>query len=131
MVADGQADMKTPECTEGVAKAVQAMHGDSFSASRIDPGHQLDQFRREDQTSHSPLQGRRRGRERRCGAQVMSLTLEDAHNDSHRWLTSHRQNLYSSKDHLQPATSSALLNRIDEFMDFNSIRLVRQQFPEK
>ena len=38
MVADGQADMKTRECTEGVAKAVQAMHGDSVSASRIDPG---------------------------------------------------------------------------------------------
>ena len=38
MGADGQADKKTRERTEGAAKAVQAMHGDSFSASRVDPG---------------------------------------------------------------------------------------------
>ena len=34
--ADGQAGTKTRERTEG-AKAVQAMHGNSFSANRIDP----------------------------------------------------------------------------------------------
>ena len=33
----GQADTKTRERTEGAAKAVQAMHGDSCSASRVDP----------------------------------------------------------------------------------------------
>ena len=39
MVADGQANTKTHERTEGAAKkAVQAMDGDSFSASRVDPG---------------------------------------------------------------------------------------------
>ena len=38
MEADGPADTKTRECTEGAAKAVQAMYGDSFSASRVDPG---------------------------------------------------------------------------------------------
>ena len=37
MEADGQADTKTGERTEGAAKAVQAMHGDSFSASRVGP----------------------------------------------------------------------------------------------
>ena len=37
--ADGPADTKTRERTEGVAKALQAMHrGDIFSASRVDPG---------------------------------------------------------------------------------------------
>ena len=36
--ADRLADTKTCERTEGAAKAVQAMHGDSFSASRVDPG---------------------------------------------------------------------------------------------
>ena len=37
MEADVQADTKTRERTEGTAKAVQAMHGDSCSANRVDP----------------------------------------------------------------------------------------------
>ena len=37
MMADGQADTKTRERTEGAATAVQAMHGDSCSANWIDP----------------------------------------------------------------------------------------------
>ena len=38
MEADGQADTKTRERTEGAATAVQAMHRDSCFANRIDPG---------------------------------------------------------------------------------------------
>ena len=38
MEADGQADTKTRERTEGAATAVQAMRGDSFSARRVEPG---------------------------------------------------------------------------------------------
>ena len=37
MVADGQANTKTRERTEGAATAIQAMHGDSCSANRVDP----------------------------------------------------------------------------------------------
>ena len=37
MVVDGQADKNTHERTEGAATAVQAMHGDSCSANRVDP----------------------------------------------------------------------------------------------
>ena len=37
MEADVPADTKPRERTEGAAKAVQAMHGDSFSANRVDP----------------------------------------------------------------------------------------------
>ena len=37
MKADVPADEKTREHTEGAAKAVQAMHGNSFSANRVDP----------------------------------------------------------------------------------------------
>ena len=37
MEADGPTNTKTRERTEGATKAVQAMHGDSFSASRVDP----------------------------------------------------------------------------------------------
>ena len=38
MEADEPANTKTRERTEGAATAVQAMHGDSFSAHRLDPG---------------------------------------------------------------------------------------------
>ena len=38
MEGDGSADKKTRERTESAATAVQAMHGYSFSASRVDPG---------------------------------------------------------------------------------------------
>ena len=37
MEADGQADTKTSERIEGAATAVQAMHGDSCFANRVDP----------------------------------------------------------------------------------------------
>ena len=37
MEADVQSDTKTRERTEGAATAVQAMHGDSCSANRVDP----------------------------------------------------------------------------------------------
>ena len=38
MEADGQANTKTRERTEGAATAVQAMRGDCFSARRVEPG---------------------------------------------------------------------------------------------
>ena len=38
MEADVPADKKTRECTEGAAFAVQAKHGDSCSAKRIQAG---------------------------------------------------------------------------------------------
>ena len=38
MEAEGPANSKTRKRTEGTASAVQAMHGDSFSARRVDPG---------------------------------------------------------------------------------------------
>ena len=37
MVADGQADTKTRQRTEGAATAVQAMHGVSNFANQVDP----------------------------------------------------------------------------------------------
>ena len=38
MEADGPANTKTGECTEGAATAVQVTHGDSCSATRVEPG---------------------------------------------------------------------------------------------
>ena len=37
MEADGRADTKIRERTEGAAEAVQAVHGDRASANRVDP----------------------------------------------------------------------------------------------
>ena len=38
MEADGPVNMKTRERTEGAAKAVQAKHGDSCTAKRVQDG---------------------------------------------------------------------------------------------
>ena len=38
MEAEGQANTKTRERTEGAVTAVQAMRGDGFSARRVEPG---------------------------------------------------------------------------------------------
>ena len=136
MEADGHANTKTRERTEGTPTAVQAMRGDSFSARWVEPGpkHLLDQFWSEGQTSRSSLQGRRFGRERRYVAQVVSPILGDALINSRWWLSSHRQNLHSG-DHRQQATTTVVLDRgggleDGKLMDFNSIRLVRQQLLE-
>ena len=63
----------------------------------------------------------------------MSPILGDALTNSRWWLTSQRRSLYSDDDYPQPATSSTLLDRGDEFKedefeDSDSMRLVRQQF---
>ena len=41
MEADGPANFKTRERTEGATTAVQAMRGDSFSACRVEPGPKI------------------------------------------------------------------------------------------
>ena len=131
--ADGPANTKTRERTEGAATAVQAMHDDSCTARTVQDGPKTSiSF---GVKAEPPLQGRRFGRGRRCGAQVVSPILGDALTNSRWWFSSHRQNLHSNGDHLHLATSSALLGRGDEFeeetfMDFNFIRLVRQQLLE-
>ena len=76
------------------------------------------------------LKRRRLGRQRCCGAKVVSLTLGDTYINSRWWLTSHRQNLYSDEDHLRPAISLVLPDRRDKFEEFNSLLLVLQHFPE-
>ena len=35
LAKEAETDKKTRKCTEGAAKAVQAMHGDSFTANRV------------------------------------------------------------------------------------------------
>ena len=127
---DGPANTKTRERTEGVATAVRVVHGDTFSARKVEPSPKT--------TSTSfgmkaePPEG---GRGPRCGAQVVSPILGDAPTTSCRWLTPRRRHLYGNIDHPQQVVSSALCNRGDEFkgeknMDLNSIRLERKQLLE-
>ena len=139
MEPDGPPDTKSRKRTEGAAKAVQAMYGNSCSANRVDPdpmystsfGNELHR------TSDTPLFKRGcPGSQRRCGAQVVYPTLGNALTNSRWWFTSHRRSLYSDEDHLQLATSSALLDRGDEFKeddfeDSDFIRRIRQKLLEE
>ena len=108
------------EHTEGAAKAVQAMHGDSFSANRVDPDPMY--------LTSFGVKAECLGQKWRCGAQVVSLTLGDALTNSRRWLTPHRHGLYSYEDRFLPAASMVLPDRRDKSENFNSIRLVLQRF---
>ena len=107
---------KTRERTEGAAKAVQAMRGDSFSAKRVQDGPKISTtFGVKAESPALPCRDDRLGRERRCGAKAVSLALGDALTNSRRRLTSHRRSLYDNEDHFLSATSSVLHNRGDEF----------------
>ena len=93
MEADGPANTKNRERTEGAATAVQAMHGDSCSTDRVDP-----EPRRVlpapvilHRTSSTLLfRGGCSDRQPRCGAQIVSPILGDALTNSRWWLSSHR-----------------------------------------
>ena len=133
MMADGSTTTKTRKRTKGATTAVQTMHGDSCTTQKVQDGPK---------TSISsgvkaeplalPCKDGRFDRGRRCRVQVVSPILGDALTISRRWLTPRRQNLHSNGDHLQGATFSVLRDRGDKskggkIMDFNSIRLLRQQ----
>ena len=83
MEVDVPADKKTRERTEGAAKAVQAMHGDSYSANRVVPDPMCSTGFGKDSTGPFFTEIFP-GRQRRCGAQVVSLTLGDALTNSRR-----------------------------------------------
>ena len=108
MVADESADKRTRERKEGAAKAVQKMHRDSFSAGRVDPGPK---------TNSSSFGVKAEPPSLPCrddvvvenGAAAPKSYLSPL--ESRRGLTSHRQNFYNNKDHLQPVTAPTLLSR--------------------
>ena len=117
MEANGPADTKTRERTEGAAKVVQATHGDSFSASRVNPDLKTNSPSSFGVKAEPPALPCRDDVvvENGAAAPKSCLSPLDSHNVSRRWLTSRRKNLYSNKDHLQPATSLALLDRGDKY----------------
>ena len=131
MKADRPPDMKTPERTEGAAKVVQAMHGDSSSAFRVDPDPMYSTSFGDDYTGPRALPYSRDDTLVGNGAAAPKSCLSplgDALTNSRRWLTLHWQNLYTNEDHLPLAASLVLPSRGDKFEDFDLIRLVREQF---
>ena len=123
--AEGPANTKTRERTEGVATgAVQAMHGDSFSACRVDPGPM---------TNSNSFGMMAEPPALTCRDDVVVEGGDAAPKSCLPSLEMHSPTAAGGKDHLQRDTSSALRDRGDEgekFKDFNFIRLVREQLLE-
>ena len=120
MEADGPANMKTRERTEGAATVVQAKHGGSCSAHRVDLDPICSTSFDDDCTRLPALSCSGDGA---AAPKSCLLILGDALTNSRWWLTSQRRSLYSHEDHFQPATSSALLDRGDKFyFDFINSR---------
>ena len=101
MEADGPANMKTRERTEGAATAVQAMRGDSFSASWVEPGPKTNptSFGMEAEPPDLPFI-EDVVVECGCRTQVVSTIFGDAPINSRWWLSSHRRNLHNNGDQL-------------------------------
>ena len=135
--ADGPANMKTRERTEGAALAVQAMHGDSCTAQKIQDGLKTSiSFGVKAEPPDLP-----------CREDIL---VEDGAAAPKSCLPFLEMRTKTAADGLVPtgktstttettsnqrASSSVLHERGDEskgekFMDFNSIRLVRQQLLE-
>ena len=122
MEADVPADKKTRERTKGAATAVQAMHGDSFSANRVDLDPKRSTSFGDDFTGPPALPCSRDDALVGNGTAAPKSCLPPLEMRSpRRWLTPHRKNLYSDNDHLSPATSLVLPGRRDNFEDFNPI----------
>ena len=130
MEADVPGDKKTRERTEGAATAVQAEHGDSGSANKIDPDSKVLPASVMTSLSLRPslVQGMMPWQATALRRQSRVPHLGDALTNSRRWLTPHGHNPYSDEDHLRPATSLVLPDRKVKFEDFNYIRLVLQHF---
>ena len=135
MVADGTENTKTRERTEGATTAVPVMHGDSCTAQKIqeEPKNSIS-F---DMKTEPPVF--------LAGKTFWSrAAMPRASRVSHSWRCAHQQPLVAQfrpakppKQRRPPSTRhfSVLLHRGGELeeeklMDFNSIRLVRQQVLE-
>ena len=119
MEADGPANAKTRERTEGAATAVQAMRGDSFSACRVEPGPKINSTSFGIMAEPPALPCRDGVLVKNGDASLKSClpSLEirsPKATNSCWWLNSHRRNLHSNGGHRQRATSSVLLHRRGE-----------------
>ena len=133
MVADGQADTKTRERTEDAATAVQAMHGDSCSASQIDPDPMCS-ISFGDSTGPPALPcsggdalvGKGAAAPKSC-----LLPLEMRTTTAAGGLLPTGEISTATSTTFDHSNSLVLSSRKNNVEDFNSIRLVQQQFLEK
>ena len=134
MEADGPANTKTCERTEGAALAVQAMHEDSCTtAQKFQDGPKTSiSFGVMAEPPDLPCREDVLVEDGATSPESCLPSLETRSSTASLWwLSSHRRNFHSNGDHRRQATSSVLLERGGEleeekFTDFNSIRLVRQ-----
>ena len=128
MKAEVQKDKETRERKEGAAKAVQEIHGHSCSANRVDTDPMFSTSFGDDSTGPPALPCSRDDGLVGNGVAAPQLCLSplEALTNSRRWLTP--RSLYNDEDHILSAASLVLLDRRDEFENFESIRLVLQQF---
>ena len=113
MEANGPANTKTHERTEGTTKAVQAKHRDSCSAGRVDPDPMCSTSFGDDCTTPParPCSGKNALVDNGAAApKSCLLSLEMRSPAAAGGLLFHRRNLYGNEDHLQLVTSSALPN---------------------
>ena len=98
MEADGHANTKTRELTEGAATAaVQAMRGDNFSARWVELGPNTNSTSFGVKAEPPALPCRDDVVVERCRTQVVvSPILEDALINSRLWLSSHRRSLHTN-----------------------------------
>ena len=132
MEADGPADKKTREHTEGAVKAVQAMHGDSFSANRVQAGPK---------TTSTSFGVKAKPPALPCRDDVVVENGAAAPKScisplEMRTTTTVGGLLPTGKTTTASSTTFdhstlVLPDRRDDFEDFSSIRLVQQQFLEK
>ena len=110
------AEKKTRERTGGAAATVQAKHGDSCSAKRVQAGSiSLTSFGMKAEPSALPRRDDVLVYIGAAAPKPWSLNRGDTHANSRRWLTPHRQSLYNDENHLSAAASSVLPDRGDEF----------------
>ena len=100
--ADAHANTKTHERTEGAATTVQAMHGDSCSVTRVDPGTKTTStiFGMKAEPPALPCRDDVLVENGDASPKSCLPSLDMRSPSAAGGFTSHRRNLYSNKDHL-------------------------------
>ena len=130
MVADGQADTKTRERKEGAATVVQAMHEDSCSANRVDFGPKITSisFGVKAEPPALPCRDEVLVENGAAAPKSCLAPLGMRSSTAAGSLLPTGKTSTATKTTFDHPTLWFCLTRRDKFEDFDSTRLVRQQF---
>ena len=132
MEADGSADEKTRKRTEGAAKAVQAMHGENCSATRVDTDPMCsNSFDVKTEPPALPCRDDVVVENGAAAPKSCLSPLEMRTAAAAGGLLSAGKITTATWTTLRPTNPLVLPDRKEKIEDFNSIRLVQQQFREK